>query len=133
MRILVAGPGRAAGWAQLVDKIGALGAASVGIDMIFAEPDETPPTLTQQTTKTLAEPRAASGALTPNDAALAAVLGRGVFVLGYQMRFGVERAEGRSCMLHPIPVVSLQEPGAMAQPGLFESSATLCSLSGLGK
>ena len=36
-------------------------------------------------------------------------------------------------MLHPIPVVSLQEPGAMAQPGLFESSATLCSLSGLGK
>jgi CHASE2 domain-containing sensor protein/nitrogen-specific signal transduction histidine kinase len=120
--------------AQLVEKIGALGAASVGIDMIFAEPDETAPSLAQQPTKTLAtEPWGGPGALTPNDAALAAVLGRGVFVLGYQMRFGAEREEGRSCVLHPIPAVSLQEPGARAQPGLFESSATLCSLPGLGK
>ena len=120
--------------AQLVEKIGALGAASVGIDMIFAEPDETPPSLAEQSSTTLAkEPRGGPDALTPNDAALAAVLGRGVFVLGYQMRFGAEREEGRSCVLHPIPAVSLQEPGARGQPALFESSATLCSLPGLGK
>ena len=120
--------------AQLVEKIGALGAASVGIDMIFAEPDETPPSLAKQPSTTLAkEPRGGPGALTPNDAALAAVLGRGVFVLGYQMRFGAEREEGRSCVLHPIPVVSLQEPGARGQPALFQASATLCSLPGLGK
>ena len=120
--------------AQLVEKIGALGAASVGIDMIFAEPDETPLSLAEQPSTTLAkEPRGGPGALTPNDAVLAAVLGRGVFVLGYQMRFGAEREEGRSCVLHPIPAVSLQEPGARGQPALFESSATLCSLPGLGK
>ena len=120
--------------AQLLEKIGALGAASVGIDMIFAEPDETPPPLAQQSSKTVAtEPWGGAGKLTPNDAALAAVLGRGVFVLGYQMRFGAEREEGKSCVLHPIPAVSLQEPGARAQPALFESSSTLCSLSGLGK
>jgi CHASE2 domain-containing sensor protein len=119
---------------QLLEKIGALGAASVGIDMIFAEPDETPPSLAEQPSTTLAkEPRRGPGALTPNDAALAAVLGRGVFVLGYQMRFGAEREEGRSCVLHPIPAVSLQEPGARGEPALFESSATLCSLPGLGK
>ena len=120
--------------AQLVEKIGALGAASVGIDMIFAEPDETPPSLVERPSTTLAkEPRGDPGALTPNDAALAAVLGGGVFVLGYQMRFGAEREEGRSCVLHPIPAVSLQEPGARGQPALFESAATLCSLPGLGK
>jgi hypothetical protein len=34
-------------------------------------------------------------------------------------------------VLHPIPAVSLQEPGARGQPALFESSATLCSLPGL--
>jgi CHASE2 domain-containing sensor protein/nitrogen-specific signal transduction histidine kinase len=120
--------------AQLVEKIGALGAASVGIDMIFAEPDETPESVAEQPSRTLAkEPRAGPGALTPNDAALAAVLGRGAFVLGYQMRFGAEREEGRSCVLHPIPAVTLQEPGARAQPALFESTATLCSLPGLGK
>jgi hypothetical protein len=49
------------------------------------------------------------------------------------MRFGAEREEGRSCVLHPIPAVSLQEPGARGEPALFESSATLCSLPGLGK
>ena len=120
--------------AQLLEKIGALGAASVGIDMIFAEPDETPPSLAERPSTTLAkEPRGGPGALTPNDAALAAVLGRGVFVLGYQMRFGAEREEGRSCVLHPIPAVSLQEPGARGEPALFQSSATLCSLPGLGK
>jgi CHASE2 domain-containing sensor protein/signal transduction histidine kinase len=120
--------------AQLVEKIGALGAASVGIDMIFAEPDETPPSLTEQPSTTLAkEPRGGPGALTPNDAALAAVLGRGVCVLGYQMRFDAQREEGRSCVLHPIPAVFLQEPGARGEPALFESSATLCSLPGLGK
>jgi adenylate cyclase len=44
--------------AQLVEKIGALGAASVGIDMIFAEPDESPQSLAEQPSTTLAkEPR----------------------------------------------------------------------------
>ncbi|MDH3443290.1 MAG: CHASE2 domain-containing protein, partial [Deltaproteobacteria bacterium] len=118
--------------AQLVDKIGALGAASVGIDMIFAEPDESTPSPAERpSTALVKKPGAGRGALTPNDAALAAVLSRGVFILGYEMRFGAEREAGGSCVLHPIPAVSLQESGAKAQPALFESSATLCSLPGL--
>jgi CHASE2 domain-containing sensor protein/nitrogen-specific signal transduction histidine kinase len=119
--------------AQLVEKIGALGAASVGIDMIFAEPDETPPSLAEQpsTAFVVKEPGAGPGALTPNDAALAAVLGRGAFILGYEMRFGAKREAGGGCVLHPIPAVFLHEPGTRAQPALFESSATLCSLPGL--
>src|SRR5215510_1529404 len=39
--------------ARLLEKIKALGAASVGIDMIFAEPDETPSSRAQQASTTL--------------------------------------------------------------------------------
>ena len=81
--------------ARLLEKIEALGAASVGIDMIFAEPDETPPSPAQQASATLgSEAKAGPSALTPNDAALAAVLSRGSFVLGYNLRFAAEREDG---------------------------------------
>jgi adenylate cyclase len=75
--------------ARLLQKIEALGAASVGIDMIFAEPDETLPAPAQQPSATLGSERNAGlSALTPNDATLAAVLSRGAFFLGYNLRFG---------------------------------------------
>jgi CHASE2 domain-containing sensor protein/nitrogen-specific signal transduction histidine kinase len=119
--------------AQLVEKIGALGAASVGIDMIFAEPDETPQSPTERSSAALAnEPRAGPGALTPNDAALAAVLGRGAFILGYHLRFGKER-KGQGCVLHAIPAVFQQGPGDRARPALFQASGVLCSLPGLAQ
>jgi PAS domain S-box-containing protein len=119
--------------ARLLEKIEALGAASVGIDMIFAEPDETLPSPAQRRSAALDhEPRAGLSALTPNDAALAAVLSSGAFILGYNLRFGAEREGGSSCVLHPIPLVSLQEPGGRAEvAALFQASAVLCSLPGL--
>lgn len=118
--------------AQLAEKIRALGAASVGIDMIFAEPDESALSPAGRPSTELAQEPGA-GALTPNDAALAAVLGRGAFILGYEMRFNSDRDGDRGCVLHPIATVSLQERGAGEQPGLFESSGTLCSLPSLVK
>jgi CHASE2 domain-containing sensor protein/nitrogen-specific signal transduction histidine kinase len=116
--------------ARLLEKIDALGAASVGIDMIFAEPDETP---AQKPSATLDHERKAGvSALAPNDAALAAVLSRGAFILGYNLRFGAEREDGSGCDLHPIPVVTLQKPGGRAEvAALFQASAVLCSLPGL--
>ena len=119
--------------ARLLEKIEALGAASVGIDMIFAEPDETLRSPAQQPSSTLDyKPRAGLSALTPNDAALAAVLSRGTFILGYNLRFGVKREDGSGCVLHPIPVVTLQKPGGKAEvAALFQASAVLCSLPGL--
>jgi CHASE2 domain-containing sensor protein/nitrogen-specific signal transduction histidine kinase len=119
--------------ARLLQKIEALGAASVGIDMIFAEPDESPPSPARQASTTLgSESKAGLSALTPNDTALAAVLSRGAFILGYNLRFGAEREDGSGCVLHPIPVVTLQKPGGRAEvAALFQASAVLCSLPGL--
>jgi PAS domain S-box-containing protein len=117
--------------AQLVEKIGALGAASVGIDMIFAERDESPSPLTKRAAMKLPnELQPNLGGLTANDTALAAVLGR-TSILGYEMRFGPEQKQ--DCILHPISTVLMQEPGARRQLELFESSGTLCSLPGLAK
>src|SRR5215470_4522337 len=65
--------------ARLLEKIKALGAASVGIDMIFAEPDETLLSQTQPSATLGFERKAGLRELTPNDAALAAVLNRGAF------------------------------------------------------
>ena len=120
--------------AQLLEKIGALGAASVGIDMIFAEPDENLPSPAERpSTPSANDPGTRLSALTPNDAALAAVLSRGAFILGYDLRFGAEREGGVSCVLHPLPAVSLQEPGVRTEATLFQASTVLCSLSGLAK
>ena len=119
--------------ARLLEKIKALGAASVGIDMIFAEPDETPSSRAQQASTTLgSERKAAPNTLTPNDAALAGVLSGGTFILGYNLRFAAEREDASGCILHPIPVVTLQKPGGKAEVAeLFQASAVLCSLPGL--
>ena len=119
--------------ARLLEKIKALGAASVGIDMIFAEPDETLLSKTQQPSATLGpEAKGGTSDLTPNDAALAAVLNRGAFILGYSLRFSTEREEKRGCVLHPMPIVTVQKPGGRADVGaLFKASAVLCSLPGL--
>ena len=118
--------------ARLLEKIKALGAASVGIDMIFAEPDETLLSQTQPSATLGFERKAGLRELTPNDAALAAVLNRGAFILGYSLRFNTEREEKSGCVLHSMPVVTVQKPGGRADvAALFKASAVLCSLPGL--
>src|SRR5262249_10115824 len=60
--------------AALLDRIRALGAAAVGLDVLFSEPD----------TSGDGEAATTGGtALSPRDAALAAALGRGKVVIGY--------------------------------------------------
>ena len=100
--------------AQLLEKIEALGAASVGIDMIFAEPDETLRSLTEQPSSTLEGAEGGSSALTPNDAALAAVLGGAFFP---RVPFAVRRGAGGRKELRPPSnsCSSLQKPGGKAE------------------
>lgn len=71
--------------AAVLAQVRAMGAASVGLDVMFPEADES-------------EGRAAGGAdgLTPGDAALAGALGTGPFVLGYEFTFGAGGASGEA-------------------------------------
>jgi HD-GYP domain-containing protein (c-di-GMP phosphodiesterase class II) len=108
--------------AQLLTRIQQLGAASIGLDMVFPEPDETGPM-----------PASTPSALTVNDAALAAALAHGPFVLGYGLRLGGEPGTRAGCVLHPLRVVSVHAPAASAATPLFQASPGTCSLAGLAR
>jgi adenylate cyclase len=97
--------------ASLVDRLRGLGAASIGVDVIFAEPD-----------------RDSTGTLQP-DAVLAASLREGGVVLGYAMRFddaGGAASTG-SCVRHPLGLAVVTPPGHEAQP-VFHATGAVCSL-----
>jgi CHASE2 domain-containing sensor protein len=113
--------------ALLLSKIQQEGAASVGLDMVFPEPDEGAPSPSAPTVN-----RATPG-LAGNDAVLAAALARGPFVLGYGLRFGAEATGPPGCVLHPLRVASVDEPGSGAQSSLFHGAPGTCSLAGLGR
>ncbi len=117
--------------AELLTRIQDLGAASVGLDMVFPEPDDTP--IRAEPTRTPAphEAPAERTSLTANDAALAEVLAHGPFVLGYGLSFEAERAGGARCVLHPLHVVRVQGPSGSDEMPLFRAWPGICNLPGL--
>ena len=94
---------------RLVDRLRALGAAVVALDIIFPEPD-----------------RFASADGVDPDGELAVALGRGRVVLGYAMKFdGPNRG---TCVLHPVGVALLHPDDDTASPPLFDATGAICSL-----
>jgi adenylate cyclase len=115
--------------AQLLDKLREMGAQSVGVDILFAEPDRSSLRNIQKiilsdfnyTVSLSGVPRQ----YIDNDALLAEALSKGPFALGYQFSFG-ERLEKR-CTLHPVNVLLRMEhevPDSVT--GLFKPSSADC-------
>jgi HD-GYP domain-containing protein (c-di-GMP phosphodiesterase class II) len=115
--------------AQLLDKLREMGALSVDVDILFAEPDRSSLRNIQKniledfnyTLSLSGVPRQ----YVDNDALLAEALRKGPFVLGYQFLFG-ERT-GERCALHPVNVLFKKEhevPDSMN--GLFKPSSVDC-------
>jgi adenylate cyclase len=98
--------------ASLLDRVLALGAVAVGVDVLFAEPDSAP---------------GESAALSARDAALAAVLGRGPFVMGYAFTF--DRPVDRPCQLRPIGLARAATGGGRTE--VPRAAGVLCSLAPL--
>jgi len=103
--------------AALVDRIRALGAVSIGLDVLFTEPEAS-----SDGGATGVAP--GSSALSPRDAALEAALGRGKVVLGYAFTFG--RPVDRQCGLRSIGLARGAAGGALTQ--VPRASGVLCSL-----
>jgi adenylate cyclase len=115
--------------ARLLDRLRELGAAAVGLDVIFAEPDEAvaPPGPARP-------PGVSPGASPPlssRDSALAETLGRGPFALGYAFTFG--QATERPCRLHPVGLARAAgaTPGG-SPPAVPQATGVLCSLVPMG-
>ena len=118
--------------AQLLARIQDLGAISVGLDMVFPEPDDTPPVRPESVRSSAPrETPAERVKLTPNDAALAEVLAHGPFVLGYGLSFEAERDERARCVLHPLHVVRVHRSSGSDETPLFRASPGICNLPGL--
>jgi HD-GYP domain-containing protein (c-di-GMP phosphodiesterase class II) len=121
--------------ALLLRKIHEAGAAAVGIDMVFAEPDRTSlRSLSGEIRRDLGTGIGLAG-IPPEaldtDAALAKTLAGGPFVLGYQFDFDAPR--GESCVLHPLRA-ALRSTGDAAEPaGLFDAPGVICNLPVLSK
>jgi adenylate cyclase len=108
--------------ASLLDRVAALGPASVGIDILFPE-GELPPE------------RGRTGPLSQGDSALARALSRGPFVLGCEFTFTpAAPAAGRWPGLHPLRLASLRGPGA-AEPteGLWRAAGAVACLPELAR
>jgi CHASE2 domain-containing sensor protein len=109
--------------AELLDRIRAFGAAVVGLDLLFSEPDAA-----GDAPGGGGQAHGPSPALSPRDAALAAALGRGPFVIGYAFTF--ERAVDRPCDLHAIGLARAATGGSMTQ--VPRAAGVVCSLLPLG-
>ena len=95
--------------AQLLDKLNRLNPRAVGLDILFAEPDRTSLHILQRELhRDFGVSLDGAGLpehLANNDLALAHVLARGPYVLGYKFLFGPDNPGEGESLLHPVTVV----------------------------
>jgi len=121
--------------ARLLERIRQHGAAAVGLDMVFAEPDRTSlEALSREILRDLGTridlTDFPSEAL-DTDRTLAATFTGGPFVLGYQFDF--ETARGNACVLHPLRAAVLSGEDPPGVGGLFDATGAVCNLAGLSE
>jgi len=116
--------------ARLLGKIAERGAAAVGLDMVFAEPDRTSLRfLSEEVRRDLGMDIGLSG-ISPEaldtDRALAETLAGGPFVLGYQFDF--DESRGDSCVLHPLRAAVRSSGGTGDDSSIFDAPGVVCNL-----
>ena len=124
--------------ARLLERIGRGDPQSVGVDIVFAEPDRTSWSVSRAAFEReygirldLAE---VPEHLLDHDATLARVLARGPFALAYGFAFNGEGASLPWCPGHPVgavPAVAPAEPSAADR--LFHADSAVCSLEALSR
>jgi len=109
--------------ASLLEKISNLGAASIGLDIIFAEADQTSPKLLQHSiSKELQIDFQYTGLpakYKDNDMLLANVLAKGPYSLGYNLLSKGAKKTATPCLLHPQKVVFLTAAGGVKPEDLL--------------
>jgi adenylate cyclase len=102
--------------AELIERMGTLGAATIAIDIVFAEPD-----------------RSAASSESP-DATLASALRSGRTVLGYALTFDPTSEPPRECLEHALNVaVVATDPDETDGPPYFRATRAICNLAVLTK
>ena len=120
--------------ALLIAKIRQAGALSVGMDILFAEPDRTSPlVLKSQLKKDLKVDIDFVGmpeALMDNDQVLSGVLSQGPYVLGYYFNFNEIKGD-EECILHPVNTSIIYPShleGNKDKPVIFDAPSVTCPI-----
>jgi len=118
--------------ALLLAKLRAAGAMAVGLDIVFAEPDNTSPHVLQsQLKRDLQVDMGFTGLpeqLMDNDQVLGGVLGSGPYVLGYFFNFKGDTAGG-DCHLHPVSAAIKREAGVSATEDYLQTApSVICNI-----
>jgi signal transduction histidine kinase/CHASE2 domain-containing sensor protein/ActR/RegA family two-component response regulator len=119
--------------AELLNAIAALAPATVGIDIVFSEPDRTSLKQIRKDLKTVwnfdLSIDGLPGKLADNDQILSDTLARGPFVLGYSFHFNRLEKTSDSCTLHPVNVSLAHQADTQAKvTRVFQSTGILCNL-----
>jgi len=109
--------------ALLLDKLQQLGAKSIGLDIIFPEADRTSLHILQQELERDLDVKLSLAGLPQavqnNDLALANVLKKGPFVLGYKFSFEKNEALSKEDLLHPLDVIFHPQRPSVGSDFLF--------------
>jgi adenylate cyclase len=124
--------------ALLLAKLRQAGALAVGLDIVFAEPDNTSPQVLQsQLKRDLQVDVGFTGLpaqLMDNDLVLGSVLGSGPYVLGYYFNFKSDADASKECRLHPASAAVKREPGANTLDSyLLRAPAVVCNIPALSE
>jgi len=107
---------------DLISRLREMGAATIGLDMVFSEPD-------RYGDQGSSSQNAEAGARTTiSDEALAASLRGGRVVLGHAMRFDNAPFDPSTCVLHPVSPVLLHSDDDTGDPPYFHASGVVCNL-----
>ncbi|HEX6164483.1 MAG TPA: CHASE2 domain-containing protein [Vicinamibacterales bacterium] len=106
---------------ELIDRLRDLGAATVALDMVFAEADRFGDPGTAEST-----PR--SNAASAFDEALAATLRDGRVVLGHAMRFDAVPLDANRCVLHPVAPALIGADEESGDAHYFHATGVVCNL-----
>ncbi|MBI5605293.1 MAG: CHASE2 domain-containing protein [Deltaproteobacteria bacterium] len=124
--------------ALLLEKIKASGALSIGLDMMFPEPDRTSLDALQKDLirdlKIQVDLGRISKRLPDNDRFMAETLSRGPFVLGFKFLFPPEKSFHKETLLHPWSAVIMTEKGGTVDKSfLFQATGAIGNLEVLAK
>ncbi len=124
--------------ALLLQKIKDSGATSVGIDMLFPEPDRTSPvTLRSELLRNRqinVEFKGLPEDMMDHDKIFASTLSSGPFVLGYKFLFHKQNQKSRNCLLQSLSVAWFNAPQReTASHSLFSASDVICSINPISK
>lgn len=118
--------------ALLLAKLRQAGAMAVGLDIVFAESDNTSPHILQSQLKRDLNVDVGFTGLPPqlmdNDQVLGGVLGSGPYVLGYFFNFKADRVS-EDCHLHPVAAAIKREAGVQAAEGYLQRApSVICNV-----